>query len=40
MDGTCIKDGRDETHKIFWLENLNGREHLECLSVNRKIILK
>jgi hypothetical protein len=31
---------RFEMHTIFWLENLKGRDHLEGLSVDRKIILE
>jgi hypothetical protein len=31
--------GRREVHTIFWLENLKGREHLEDLSIDGRIIL-
>jgi hypothetical protein len=31
---------RYEIHAIFWLENLNGRGHLENIGVNVKIILE
>jgi hypothetical protein len=27
-------------HKLFWLENLMGRDHLEDLGVDGKIILE
>jgi hypothetical protein len=27
-------------HKIFWLENLKGRDHLEDLGIEGKIILE
>jgi hypothetical protein len=27
-------------HTIFWVENLNGRDHLEDLSVDGRIILE
>jgi hypothetical protein len=26
-------------HTLFWLENLRGRDHLEDLAINGKIIL-
>jgi hypothetical protein len=40
MGGACSTDGRDEMHTIFWLENLTGRDHLEDLGVDGKIILE
>jgi len=41
MDGACSTDGTDEKmHKIFWLENLEGRDHLEDQGVIGKIILE
>jgi hypothetical protein len=27
-------------HKIFWLENLKGRDHSEDLSIDERIILE
>jgi hypothetical protein len=27
-------------HRIFWLKNMKGRDHLEDLSVDAKIILE
>jgi hypothetical protein len=29
-----------EMHRIFWLENLKGRNHSEDLGIDRKIILE
>jgi len=41
MGGTCSTDEKDEkTHTIFWLENLKGRDHLQDLGVDGKIILE
>jgi hypothetical protein len=31
---------RREMHAIFWLENVKGRDHLEDLGIDRKIILE
>jgi len=31
--------GRDEMHTIFWLENLKGRDHLEDLGIDGKVML-
>jgi hypothetical protein len=31
---------RKEMRTIFWLENLSGRDHLEELEVDERIILK
>jgi hypothetical protein len=36
--GTRSADGRDEIHTIFWLENLKGRDHLEDLGMDGKVI--
>jgi hypothetical protein len=33
MGGECSMYGRDERYKIFWLENLKERRHLEDLDV-------
>jgi hypothetical protein len=35
-------DGRDERcmHTIFWLENLKGRDHMEDLGTDGKILLE
>jgi hypothetical protein len=40
MGGIWSTHGKDEIHTIFWLENLKGRDHLEDLDVERKIILE
>jgi hypothetical protein len=41
MGGPRSTHGRDEKmHITFWLENLNGRKHLEDLNVDGKIILE
>jgi hypothetical protein len=29
-----------EMHKMFWLESLKGRDHMEDLGINGRIILK
>jgi hypothetical protein len=34
------KHGRDKMHKIFLLGNLKGRDHLEDLGIDGKIILE
>jgi hypothetical protein len=31
--------GRDEMPTIFWLENLKGRDHLEDLGIDGKVML-
>jgi hypothetical protein len=35
---TCI--GKMRNHTKFWLETLKGRDHLEDLGIDRKIILE
>jgi hypothetical protein len=41
MDDTCSTRGRELIiHTMFWLENLKGRDHLEALGVEGKIILE
>jgi hypothetical protein len=42
MSGACSMDRRDEKciHTIFWLENLEGRDHFEDLSIDGRIILE
>jgi hypothetical protein len=40
MGGACSMHGRDETHVIFWLENLQGRDHFRDLSVDGRIIVE
>ena len=32
--------GRGEAHTVFWWANVRGRDHLEDLRVNMRIILK
>jgi hypothetical protein len=32
--------GRDEMHKIFWLNDVKRRDHLEDLGVDGKIIFE
>jgi hypothetical protein len=38
-DGYIVRKGRREMHRIFWLGHLKGREYLEDLGVDEKIIL-
>jgi hypothetical protein len=41
MDGACSKHERDEKmHTKFWLGILNGRDHLEDVGVDGRIILE
>jgi hypothetical protein len=41
MGGICSTHGRDnKVHKIFWLQNLKGRDDSEELSVDGRIILE
>jgi hypothetical protein len=40
MGGTCNTHDKDDKYTKFWLENLNGREHSEDLSIDGKIILE
>jgi hypothetical protein len=41
MGGTCSAYGVDEKFgRIFWLENLKGRDHSEDIGVGVRIILK
>jgi hypothetical protein len=39
MGSSCSMHGQDEKLK-FWLEGLKQRDHLEHLSIDRRIILK
>jgi hypothetical protein len=40
IGGACSTDGRNEKCiGIFWLENLKGKDHVEDLGVDGKIIL-
>jgi hypothetical protein len=38
--GTCHESRRGEVHEYFWWGNLRGRDQLEELGVDGKIILK
>jgi hypothetical protein len=38
MGGECSTHGRGEMNIKFWLGNWKGRDHVECLGVNRKTI--
>jgi hypothetical protein len=41
MGRACIMHGRDEKiHTKFWLEKLKGKDHLEDLGIDGKIILE
>jgi hypothetical protein len=40
MSGTCSEHGRYEKCKTFLSENLKGRNHLQDLGVDVKIIVK
>jgi hypothetical protein len=41
VGGACNTHGRDEKWiKKLWSVNLNGRDHLEDLGVDRRIILE
>jgi hypothetical protein len=40
MGGACGTHGRDEVHTKFWSENLKGRDHLEDLGIDGKMILE
>jgi hypothetical protein len=40
MGGAHCTHGRDEMQKLFWLENLKGKDHSEDLGVDGKIILE
>jgi hypothetical protein len=42
LGGACTTHGRNEIimHIKLWSENLKGRDHLEELSVDRRIILE
>jgi hypothetical protein len=41
MGGACSTNGRDEKCvQKFWSENLKGRDHLEDLGVDGRIILE
>jgi len=37
MGGACSTDGRDEKCMMFWLENVEGRDHLEDLGMDGKV---
>jgi hypothetical protein len=40
MNKACDMHGRDEKYTTFWSVNLEGRDHLEDLGIDGKIILK
>jgi hypothetical protein len=40
MGSTCSMHGRDDIHTVFGLENLNGRDCLEDLGIDGRIILE
>jgi hypothetical protein len=42
MSGThsTHEKGRGGVHTIFWLDSLKGRDHLETLAVEERVILE
>jgi len=40
MGGTCNTHGRDEKCTVFWSERLEGRDHLEDVGVDGRLMLE